>query len=129
MQATEPWAGCLFDIRPCTEQEALEVLRDPSVLPFLAFEPVGVRDVEKYLLGSALVIVMPQGNSAEVHIACKYRDRGRVRGYFKTGLDWLRIRGFKEVFTTAPEHRTALINMLKALDFQLESGRWVHRWE
>jgi len=116
-------------IRQCTETEALAILRDPTVLPLLAFYPIGLKDVETYLLNeSALAVVMPKGASVEVHIACKFRDRAKVRKAFEFGLEWLRSRGFTEVFTTAPDERKALVNMLKSMGFHYESGKWVLKW-
>jgi len=116
-------------IRACTEAEALVILHDPTVLPLLAFYPVGMKEVETYLLNeSALAVVMPKGAAAEVHIACRYRDRGKARESFKFGLEWLRSRGFTEVFTTAPDERKALVNMLKGLGFRREAGKWVLSW-
>jgi len=116
------------DLRPCTESEALEILRDPSVLPYLSVYPVGLKDVEAYLMDEkALVIVIPMGDEAEVHIACKRKDRAFLRESIKSGLKWLKERGFVRVFTTAPDHRKALTNMLQSLDFKNLNGRWV--WE
>lgn len=74
-----------------------------------------------------LVVVIPHGKTAEVHIACKRRDRANLRDSFKSGLEWLKSRGFSQVFTTAPDHRKALTNMLESLSFKHMNGRWV--WE
>lgn len=117
-------AGFLFNVQPCSEEQALEILRDRSVLPCLKFYPAGLKDVERWLIGSALLIVMPQGDRAEVHIACKFRDRAKMFEVLQGGVRWLKIRGFKEVFTTAPDGRIALVNMLKNLGFEKNSEGW-----
>ena len=112
----------------CTESQALDILRDPTVLPNLSVYPIGVKDVEMYLLDEkALVLVMPQGEKAEIHIACKRKDRANLRESMKNGLNWLKNRGFSQVFTTAPNHRKALINMLESLNFREFEGKWI--WE
>lgn len=110
----------------CSEEKALEIVRDPSVLPYLRFYPESIADVEKYLIGKeSLLVVIPVKDEAEVHIASKYRDRAVIRKSLIDGIAWLRGRGFSRITTTAPEERTALINLLKSLGFNYEGERWV----
>lgn len=112
-------------ITPCSESKALEILRERSVLSLLSFYPVGLKDVEKYLIdGKALLIVMPNKNEAEVHIASKYRDRAFMKDSLRDGIKWLAGRGFSRIVTTAPENRAGLINLLKSLGFCKEGERW-----
>ncbi len=130
LQGTERRGGYLFNIRPCTEIEALEILQDRSVVSKLSFYPVGLKNVESHLINDkALLIVMHEGEFAEVHIACKFRDRAQIRQGLCDGIEWMRWRGFKGIFTTANNGRAALVNMLKSLGFTQDSERWVLSWE
>lgn len=116
-------------MRPCSKEEALTVLRDRSVLPMLKFYPEDVKDVETYMMNeAALVIIIPQGYAAEVHIACPFRKRAFMKDCFREGLQWLKYRGFSEVFTTAPDERKALVNLLLSLGFTKANDRWTYTW-
>ena len=116
--------GYLFSL--CTEEKALEILRDSSVLPLLSFYPVGMRDVEKYLIDEdALLVVMPKDKEVEVHIAAKYRSRASIREALEIGIKWLKQRGFSRIVTTAPDERKALVNLLKSLGFCKDGERWI----
>lgn len=111
---------------PCTEKQALEILRDSSVLPCLAFYPEGVKDIEKYLIDDkALLIVMSGKEEVEVHIAVKYRDRAFIRKSLECGIKWLKERGFSRIVTTAPDDRKALVKLLLSLGFNKDGNRWV----
>jgi hypothetical protein len=112
---------------PCTEEQALEILRDRSVLPLLSVYPEGIGRAEKYLVGGALLLVAPKGDLAEVHIACKFRDRKGLKERLIEAKQELQERGFRKVYTTAPDSRIALVNMLKSLGFRKEQDGWV--WE
>lgn len=116
-------------IRPCSKSEAMEILMHESVLKNLAFEPAGIKDIPMYLVDEkALLVVMPEGEKAEIHIACKYRDRARMRGALEDILIWLKGQGFSEIFTTTPTHRAALNNMVKRMGFTEDCGRWTFKW-
>jgi len=116
--------GYLF--KSCTEDKALEILQDRSVLQYLSVYPVGLKDVEKYLIDDrALLIVMPKEEEVEVHIAAKYRDRAFLKDSLKMGIEWLKYRGFSRITTTAPDNRIGLINLLTSLGFQREGKWWV----
>ena len=115
-----------FLLKTCSEKEALAILRDQSVLPFLQFYPEGVKDVEKYLVNDkVLLIVMPDNKDVEVHIAVKYRDRAYIRKSLKMAIEWLKYRGFECIWTTAPDTRKALTNLLTSLGFKKSDERWL----
>lgn len=114
-------------MKTCTSEQALEILRDPTVLKCLSFYPEGIKAVQTYLVGNALLIVMPQGDEAEVHLACKLRDRAELGNKLKEAREELRKAGFKRVWTTAPDSRKALVRMLIKLGFVKKELRWV--WE
>lgn len=119
----------MTDIRYATHEEAMDILNHPTVVKLLNIVPESINDgVESYILGEkALLLVKPCDDIAEVHIACKRKDRAGLRSYLERVLVWLNRRGFKEVFTTAPDNRTGLINMLESLGFKKKGGRFV--WE
>lgn len=121
--------GYLFNIRECTKDEALEILRDNTVATKLAFYPEGIKDVDMYLIDEkALLIVIPNGLEAEVHIACKFRDRKGLRDSLVYGIQWILAKGFESITTTAPIGRKGLINMIQSLGFRQDSGRWIYTW-
>lgn len=109
----------------CTKEQALEVIRHPSVLKHLNIYPEDIKDCEIYQVGRAIVLLVDKGRSAEVHMACKLRDRAGLKPHLFAFLTRLKCRGFEEVFTTAPDDRTALCNMLKSLGFRKSEGKWV----
>jgi len=118
----------LFNVRECTKEEALEILRDVAIVKHLAAYPHEIYCDELLILnGKILAAVIPNGDEAEVHIACKYRDRVGARQIMNDFLLWLKGRGFSRIVTGAPESRKGLINMLLALGFRHESDRWVYR--
>ena len=119
-----------FSIRRCSEDEALEILQHPTVVKPLQVYSTAIKDTfEWWMLGEkALLAVRPKGDMAEVHIACKMRDRAGLKEHLVGGMDWLKDRGFSGAETTAPDGRKALINMLKSLNFTKESDRWIARW-
>lgn len=113
----------------CSDEKALEILRHESVVKLLSVYPEGIKGFDKYLLGGkVLLVVLPEGDIAEVHIACKFRDRATVKESLIDGMDWLRSMGFRSIWTTAPDHRKGLINMLVKLGFVKHSDRWVKTW-
>jgi len=84
-----------------------------------------MKDVEKYLISeNALLIVMPEEDQVEVHIAAKYRDRASIRESLEDGIEWLKGRGFSRIVTTAPDERKALVNLLTSLGFCKDGERW-----
>jgi hypothetical protein len=116
-----------FSVRACEEDEALEYLRDPSVRKFLSFDPVGVNAewIKLVMNERLLVLTKPDWKEIEVHVACKFRDRGIVRQTMKDGLEWLH-QDFEIVWTTAPDSRVGLVRMLESLDFRRVGSRWEH---
>ena len=74
-------------IRDASDEEALEILRDKTVLPFLSVYPDELISVEKYILGErALLVVIPDGDKVEVHIACRRKQRAGLREYLERCL-------------------------------------------
>ena len=111
----------------CREDIALDILQHPSVVrPLGLYADSVLEDFEWWLVDDKLLVALkPQGKEVEVHIACKFRDRHSVRESMKNGLEWLKFRKFKVVWTTAPDNRKALLNMLTALNFiRAGEGKW-----
>jgi hypothetical protein len=117
-----------LSIRTCDEGEALEYLRDPSVIKLLSVDPQGLSSdwITLVMDEKLLVVAKPEGNDLEIHVACKYRDRAEVRETMKQGLEWLHGQGFTKVWTTAPNERKALGKMLEFLQFRKVGARWEH---
>ena len=120
-----------FGIRPCSRDEALQVLQDETVV-----RPLGLRaeeispEFEWWMIDEkAVAAVRPQKDEVEVHIACRYRDRKGLKQALEKGVGFLFWRGFSKIWTTAPKERKALCNMLKSLSFEDDGERWVRSWE
>lgn len=112
-------------IEPCSKAEALRILRDPSVLKHLAVYPADLGEYDLYKVGHAVVVVIPHDDAAEVHMACEYRRRAGLWPALMQFLINLRGKGYQMIYTTAPDSRVALTNMLKSLGFQQTEGVWV----
>ena len=117
-----------ISIRVCSEDEALEYLQDPSVIKLLSINPEGLSDdwITLIMDEILLVVARPEGSELEIHVACKYRDRAKVRKTMAQGLEWLHEQGFSPVWTTAPNERKALGKMLESLQFRKVGERWHH---
>lgn len=115
-------------ITKCTDVDALEVLRHPTVMSALGIYSDAILDTFEWWMidGKLLVAARPDGKEVEVHIACKLRDRSVARQSIKDGLIWLVGRGFSTIWTTAPDERKALVNMLKSLQFRKIGNRWIY---
>jgi hypothetical protein len=117
-----------ISVRACDDVEALEYLRDPSVIKLLSVDPQGLSSdwITLVMDEKLLVVAKPEGSELEIHVACKFRDRGAVRETMKQGLEWLHSQGFSTVWTTAPDERKALGKMLEFLQFRKVGERWEH---
>lgn len=117
-----------FSVAPCSRLAALEILQDKSVSVPWGIYVDDVLDVSGlYLIdGKVLMQLIPDGYTAEVHIACKYRDRKGARGSLINALNWLKRVGFSKIVTNAPEDRMALQSMLRSLGFQRIDKRWIY---
>jgi len=116
-------------VRACSEEEALDYVRDPSVLKFLNQYPASIHNDFAMLVmdEKLLVLAKAKKKTVEIHVACKYKDRATVRQTMAQGLEWFAGRGFTKVWTTAPDDRLALIRMLQSLNFRKAQKRWT--WE
>ncbi len=116
-----------FSIRPCDPDEALDILQDRTVYEQIGIIATRLKGTFEWWMISdkALLCLKPEGNDVEVHIACKRKDRAGLRKHLNQAIEWLKERGFEKIYTTAPDERKALINMLKSLEFINIDGRWV----
>lgn len=115
--------------RLCSEAEALEILRHPSVLKHLEIYPEGLKDVQSYIIGEkCLVIVIPKKEEAEVHIACPFRDRHGLFSELVEFINFIKNLGYKKITTTAPDERKALTKMLENLGFERTQDYWSITW-
>lgn len=117
-----------ISVRACDDDEALEYLRDPSVIKLLSVDPqgIGLDWIMVIMDEKLLVVARPDKDELEIHVACKFRDRATVRDTMKSGLEWLHGQGFSKVWTTAPDERKALVKMLEYLQFRKVGERWEH---
>ncbi len=116
-------------VRTCSQDEALEYVQDPSVVKYLSNYPLAIKNdfIMLVMDERVLVLVKTRGRSVEVHIACTFRQRARVRQTLERGLQWFRKLGYTQVWTKAPDDRVALVRMLESLKFKKVKQRWV--WE
>jgi len=113
----------------CDKQTALSIFQDRSIIKDLGFEAIDIQDINCFYLYAkeTLVFLKPKDeDKIEIHICCPRKSRAGVRDIFEKGVQSLKkIDGCRQVFTTAPDGRSALINMLKRLGFQKIDNRWV----
>lgn len=116
-----------ISVRACTDDEALEYLYDPSVRKFLNIAPESIHPEWMKLVMDERLLVLAKTDwkEVEIHVACRFRDRGTVRETMQNGLEWLH-QDFDLVWTTAPDERVGLIRMLKSLGFRKVGSRWEH---
>lgn len=115
-------------VRLCTEAEALEILRDRSVQRFLSIVPERIHEgwIRLMMDDIMLVLAKPESGELEVHIACRYRDRVKAKQTIPAGLEWLVNQGYEKIWTTAPDDRKGLTNMLESFQFRRAGERWVY---
>lgn len=115
-------------VRQCSDEEALDILCDPTVVKLLSVEPKGIGlDWFTLLMDERLLVVAKaEGDSVEIHVACRYRDRATARDTMINGLKWFTDKGFKTIWTTAPDERKALVKMLESLQFRKVGERWIY---
>ena len=115
-----------ISVRACDEDEALEILCDPSVVKLLSITPASIHSgwIKLIMDHALLVLAKPDGDEIEVHVACRYRDRAIIRKTMQEGLQWFINQGYRTVWTTAPDERKALGKMLESLHFRKVGARW-----
>jgi hypothetical protein len=117
-----------ISVRQCTKEEAVDWLNEPSILKLLPGRFTSLSDEFTTLVmdDKLLVVVKPHDDGLEVHVACRFRDRAAVKETMRNGIKWLESRGFTTLWTTAPDSRKGLTNLLGFLGFQKVKERWVY---
>jgi len=121
-------SGIDYGMESCDIETALSILQHPTVV-----RPLGVYATEMHnhfeywlLDKKILVIALSDNDDVEVHIACKLKDRAGARASLQKGLGFFKSRGFDKIWTSAPDDRKALTNMLKSLGFVSVDDKWVY---
>ena len=114
----------------CSEEEALSILNDHSVRKHLSIAPCGIAEewISLIMDNRLLLLAKPDGRDLEIHVACRYRDRKGLREVMDFGIKWLKLCGYKKIWTTAPDERKALVKMLESLGFRKVNERWEHEY-
>lgn len=117
-----------ISVEQCSHETAISMLNEPSVLKLLPgkFTSLSSDYVTLIMDGILLVVAKPHDDGLEIHIACKYRDRPSARKTIFNGLQWLKSRGFTTIWTTIPDSRKGLRNLLLSLGFEPINDRWVY---
>jgi phosphoribosyl-AMP cyclohydrolase len=117
-----------ISVRDASDAEALEILNEPSVRRLIQFDPIGIHPEWAVLMMDEKLLVLVQVNDddIEIHVACRYRDRGSIRETMKKGIEWFVSKGFKIIWTTAPDSRKGLVKLLESLQFRKFGERWVY---
>lgn len=115
-------------VRKCSTEEALDMLNEPSVAKLLPgrFTSLSNEYVTLMMDEILLVVAKPHDDGLEVHVACRFRDRAIVRDTMRETIEWLEGRGFTTIWTTAPDSRKGLTNLLESLGFLKVRERWVY---
>ena len=121
-------SGIDYGMERCDTETALSILQHPTVVRPLGLYATEMQDHFEYWLldKKILVVALPDNDDIEVHIACKRKDRAGARASLKKGLGFFKGRGFKKIWTSAPNERNALTNMLKSLGFASIDDKWVY---
>lgn len=117
-----------ISVRDASDAEALEILNEPSVRRLIQFDPIGIHPEWAILMieEKILLLANESDDELEIHIACRYRDRVNIRQIMRSSLDWLARRGYRNIWTTAPESRKGLVKLLESLQFRKVGERWVY---
>ena len=111
-----------------TKARALEILQHSSVSVPWGFYVTDIGRMEGLVLlnDKVLVQLIPRGRQLEIHGCCKLRDRAQMGEPFAKLLEWIAQHGWTQIYTTAPDDRTALKNMLSNLGFTEHKLRWIY---
>lgn len=111
-----------------TKARALEILQHSSVSVPWGFYVTDIGRMEGLVLlnDKVLVQLIPRGRQLEIHGCCKLRDRAQMGEPFAKLLEWIAQHGWTQIYTTAPDDRTALKNMLSNLGFTEYKSRWIY---
>lgn len=111
-----------------TKARALEILQHSSVYVPWGFyaDDIGNMDGLILLDDKVLVQLIPKGKRLEIHGCCRLRDRANMGEPFARLLKWIARHGWAQIYTTAPDDRTALKQMLKNLGFSQHNARWIY---
>ena len=111
-----------------TKEKALEILQHTSVSVPWGFYVTDIGNMEGLVLlnDKVLVQLIPRGRKLEIHGCCKLRDRAQMGEPFARLLEWISAHGWTQIYTTAPDDRTALKNMLSNLGFTEHKARWIY---
>lgn len=114
-----------------TKARALEILQHSSVSVPWGFYVTDIGRMEGLVLlnDKVLVQLIPKGRQLEIHGCCKLRDRAQMGEPFAKLLEWIAQHGWTQIYTTAPDDRTALKNMLSNLGFTEYKSRWIYGHE
>ena len=117
-----------FNIRQCSKEEAIDILNDRSIVRFFSQPFTSLSDDFLCLMVDEimLAVLKQHDDGVEIHIACKFRDRSKVKQTIINGLMWLKSKGITTIWTTVPDDRKGLINLIKSLGFQKADSRWVY---
>ena len=111
-----------------TKARALEILQHDSVsVPWGLFvTDIGNMEGLVLLNDKVLVQLIPRSEKLEIHGCCKLRDRAQMGEPFARLLEWIAGQGWTQIYTTAPDDRTALKRMLINLGFSQHKARWIY---
>lgn len=111
-----------------TKARALEILQHSSVSVPWGFYVTDIGNMDGLVLlnDKVLVQLIPRGRKLEIHGCCKLRDRAQMGEPFAKLLEWIAQHGWTQIYTTAPDDRTALKNMLSNLGFTEYKSRWIY---
>lgn len=117
-----------ISVRQCSKEEAIDWLNEPSILKLLPGRFTSLSDQFTTLVmdEKLLVVTRLHDDGLEIHAACRFRDRAAVKETMRNAIKWLEDRGFTTLWTTAPDSRKGLTNLLEFLGFQKVKERWVY---
>ena len=114
-------------VRP-SKAQVLDILQDPTVSIPWGIYVDDIQTTAGLLLvnDKVLVQLIQKQNDLEVHICCKLRDRAGIKEVLVRMLKWVSAYNWNEIYTTAPDNRSALKKMLINLGFTEHKARWIY---
>ena len=114
-------------VRP-SKAQVLDILQDPTVSNPWGIYVEGIQTTAGLLLvnDKVLVQLIQKENDLEVHICCKLRDKAGIKEVLVRMLKWVSAYNWNEIYTTAPDNRSALKKMLINLGFTEHKARWIY---
>jgi hypothetical protein len=110
-------------IRPCTEQEAVDILNSDGVTQRIGFEVTNLLRGEPHIINDRMfALFKPSGTIMEVHLGQSRKNWKYIHQDIDDGLEYLANQGYVKVITSVTAKLKTTLNLLAKHGFK-ETGR------